>query len=491
MAFALDKRSKILAGVVGLVAVCAAAWFFFLDDFLNAPPPKPVASPPAAPAKAAAKADAGKAGPAKAESAKADAAAKAPAAPAKPIPTDPAKLVAEVVAASGLRQSLLVATREVAVNAVAGDAPGEGPAAADAVAAAAAAGRQFDDAMVAEVAATLKSNLDAERMSRFLELLRQPAVATMVAKEASGSAPEAMREAIAAARKAPVSAERGKLVQSLDDMTRRSELGGDMANAMARAMVDTMLDAMKKGGKGASADDRQAVGARLNTIRSQARGQIRAAMTASVREASDAEFAEFLKVMDTDTGRWGLDRLAEASRPALMGRATQIGKDIAQIALARRAAPAATAKVPDLAEPSLPKASTPVPEPKAAPEARSAPVAAAPAAPVGYQRPPNIKELYGRYNDIVTATVMRDRAAVKELLDDGKSPNQRQADGSTLLMIAVSNGDMDIVALLLDKGADPNARAAGGVTALSIARSRGAAGGAAMVQQLQRAGAKE
>ncbi len=116
-------------------------------------------------------------------------------------------------------------------------------------------------------------------------------------------------------------------------------------------------------------------------------------------------------------------------------------------------------------------------------------VAAAPAEPVGYRRPANIKDLYSRYNDLITATVMRDRAAVKELLDDGKTPNVRQADGTTPLMIAVSNGDADIAGMLLAKGADPNLRAQGGVTALSIARTR--AGGGQLYQQLQRAGARE
>jgi hypothetical protein len=79
---------------------------------------------------------------------------------------------------------------------------------------------------------------------------------------------------------------------------------------------------------------------------------------------------------------------------------------------------------------------------------------------------------------------------VKELLDDGKSPNARQADGSTPLMIAAGNNDAEIATLLLAKGADPNLRASGGATALSVAKARGQAG-AGMVQLLQRAGAKE
>ena len=51
MAIELNKRTKILAGVVAIAAVGAGAWFFFLEDFLSEPPPKPVAvkSAPARP----------------------------------------------------------------------------------------------------------------------------------------------------------------------------------------------------------------------------------------------------------------------------------------------------------------------------------------------------------------------------------------------------------------------------------------------------------
>jgi len=120
-------------------------------------------------------------------------------------------------------------------------------------------------------------------------------------------------------------------------------------------------------------------------------------------------------------------------------------------------------------------------------------VAAAPAAPAeapGYRRPANTRDVYTRYNDLISATVMRDSAAVKELLDDGKSPNVRQSDGLTPLMIAASYGDAGIAAMLLAKGADPNLRAQGWRNALSLAKARGAAG-AETVQLLQRSGARE
>jgi ankyrin repeat protein len=80
---------------------------------------------------------------------------------------------------------------------------------------------------------------------------------------------------------------------------------------------------------------------------------------------------------------------------------------------------------------------------------------------------------------------MRDRAGVTELLNDGKSPNARQSDGQSALMIAVAQGDVDIAQMLLDKGADPNVSASGR-TALSIALARG---DAATAQMLRNGGA--
>jgi hypothetical protein len=120
-----------------------------------------------------------------------------------------------------------------------------------------------------------------------------------------------------------------------------------------------------------------------------------------------------------------------------------------------------------------PAAKTAESEAKAPAEAPApAPAAAVPQEPPGYQRPADIKDLYTRYNDIISAVVMRDRVGVTELLNDGKSPNVRQSDGQTPLMIAVSNGDVDIAEMLLAKGADPNLGSAAGRTALSIAKER-------------------
>src|SRR5258706_1682044 len=319
--------------------------------------------------------------------------------------------------------------------------------------------------MTAELPASLKGSFNAERRARFLELLRQPVAVKLSSPELRKIPPEAIAEYTENFRKSPPPASRVKLVQTLDDVTHTSELAVELATAIARNMVDTMLSEMQKSGKNVPKEARQFVGSQLNSMRDQARGRIRTTMYIMYRDAPDQELSEYVKLLDTDTGRWGMELLANAVRPILVDRGSTLGKEVAQVALARRAG--AMAKAP--AEPA------PAPLPKAQPAPADKPVAAAPSAPAespGYQRPAKLRPLYSRYNDLITAAVMRDRAAVKELLDDGKQPNTRQSDGMTPLMIAASNGDAEIAGMLLAKEADPSLRATGGGTALSLARAR-------------------
>ena len=479
MAIELNNRTKVLAGVVVLAGAGAAAWFLFLEDFLSEPPPKPAASAPAKPAAPApaAKADAPKAGAATTESVKPAPAGAAAAKPsAKPIPANPDQLIAEVIEASGIRAQYQAIAREVILNPGSG---GESPTAADVRAITESIDRVFEPGkMTAELAANLKKDLDLERMGRFLELLRQPIALKMTAEELRKASPEASKEFSDNLRKNSPPPARAKLIQSLDDVTRTSQVAVEMSGAIARGKVDAMLAGLQKAGKSVPKESRQMVGAQLTAMRNQAPVQIRAALHLINRNATDQDLTEYLKLLDTDTGRWGSEVLANAMRPILTGRGTELGAEVGKLALSSRAGVIAKAPAPTPAPEPLPKAELPAEVPAAA------------AGPVGYQRPAGIKELYTRYNDLLSATVMRDRAAVKELLDDRKFPDVRQKDGTTPLMIAVANGDADIAGMLLAKGADPNLRAVGGTSALSLAKARGAAG-AELVQLLQRSGAKD
>jgi hypothetical protein len=289
-------------------------------------------------------------------------------------------------------------------------------------------------------------------------------------------------------RKNPPPAVRAKLIQALDGVTRYSEVQSEMAGAMVREMLDTMLAGLKKAGKKVPKDAAPAAATLLNAVRAQAGSQAIGMLYFTYRNVSDEDLSAYVKLLDSDTGRWGTELLANAVKPVLSRRFGDYGKDLAQIALAKQMS--ATVKAPAALAPAPEPLAKAQPEAPAEKPAASAGANAAPAEPVGYRRPANIRDLYSRYNDLPSATVMGDGAAVKELLDDGKDPNSRQSGGITSLMIAVNRNDLEIAAMLLAKGADPNLRAAGGMNALAIAKARGVAG-APMVQLLQRSGARE
>lgn len=469
MAVQINPRTAIIAGAGALVVAGAAAWFFLFQD--EPPPPKPAAKAPASAAKPAAKADA---------AAQPGAAAPKPAAASAkpaPIPTDPDKLVAEIVELSGMRGYFLTFGRETMLASnVQGQAQQAGASPAELRQVLDMVERVFPvDKMTEEFTNNVKAAYDTAKMGRFLEILREPVARKLHAAETRNLSPEVIRDYAEKIRKEPPSAARQKLVQTIDEVTSTSEIGGDMALVIARDTMDAMFEAMQKTGKPVSRDERQMAGSMLNASQGQMRSAIRTSLHMRLRDATDEELAEYVKLVDTEAGRWGMEVLANALRPVMEGRARSFGRELAQIAMAKMQAAAKAAA----AAPVAPEQKEP---PKAAPVAAAAPVEAP-----GYQRPAGIKPLYSRYNDLVTAVVMRDSAAVKELLADGKDPNVRQSDGLTPLMIAAANGDAAIAQELLSRGAQPNLRAPGGQSALSLAQARN---DPAMVQLLQRSGGR-
>src|SRR3712207_3952491 len=60
-----------------------------------------------------------------------------------------------------------------------------------------------------------------------------------------------------------------------------------------------------------------------------------------------------------------------------------------------------------------------------------------------------------KYNDVMTAVVMGDLPAVRELLALGKWPDKADSQGRTPLIVALEQGRNDIAAALIAGGADP------------------------------------
>jgi len=125
--------------------------------------------------------------------------------------------------------------------------------------------------------------------------------------------------------------------------------------------------------------------------------------------------------------------------------------------------PAAEAPAPVPAAP-LPAAKVPAPVPAAPPRRVVTP----------------------KYNDVMTAVMYRDAAAITQLLDLGWWVDRRDTNGVSPLMAAAWNGDAALVQLLLQRGADPNRRARGG----SVLDYAGRSGDGLIIEMLKDAGAR-
>ncbi len=450
MKFELNKRTKILAGVVVLAGAAAAAWFLYLEEMLMGPEAAPVAAAPKTVVKPAAPGD-GK-----------------PAAVSKED-----EVIAGILEASGLKANLAKFGTDLAGSAT---SQGGSLTPEEEKSVIAAAQRVFEPRKLgAEISANLKKGYDAERMAKFLELLRDPVNVKMVSIETRSISPAELKLFMDEYAQKRPSPERARLVAKIDNVSRASELITDLSVAVAKATAERMLDEMEKSGAQLPQSARQQVSNEILLQKDKMRGEYFKLLQFTYKDVPDAELEQYVKLIDSDIGRFGALALHNALRPALETRGREVSKDLVQVAMAVQQRGGAAAKPVPVA------AATPAGGPESAADAAKPPataeqekVAAAPVRapePPEYRRPDNLPELYNsKYNDIISAVVMRDSAATKELLADGKNPNTRQSDGHTALMVAITNGDMEIAQLLLTRGADPNSRGPQGVTALSLAQ---------------------
>ena len=108
-----------------------------------------------------------------------------------------------------------------------------------------------------------------------------------------------------------------------------------MADALIREMLDTMFVELKKAGKKVPDDAAPAAATQLNGLRAQARNQAIGLLFFTYRNVSDDDLSAYIKLLDSDSGRWGTELLLNAVRPVLASRFGAFGKDLARIALSQ------------------------------------------------------------------------------------------------------------------------------------------------------------
>lgn len=147
--------------------------------------------------------------------------------------------------------------------------------------------------------------------------------------------------------------------------------------------------------------------------------------------------------------------------------------------------PAPEKKVKPVEKPKPVEKSRSVVKPKAAERPVSEkPVENPPPAPASIPRRPPAETV--KYADFATAVSAGDRAAVSRMIKDGEDVNLIK-NNQVPLIIAVKNGDIEMVRLLLSRGADVNLTDSQGNTAMIYAKVRA---DAKMIELLKHAGAK-
>ncbi len=91
-----------------------------------------------------------------------------------------------------------------------------------------------------------------------------------------------------------------------------------------------------------------------------------------------------------------------------------------------------------------------------------------------------------KYNDAMTAVMMRDHAGAAEVLQAGVWADRSDSHGETPLMLAAKQGDPRMTALLLKHGANPNRSGPAG----NLHAYAGMGGNAEVVKLITKAGAR-
>ena len=334
MALALPKlalnRKQVLTIVGGVAVAAAAGWagMQYFEETPPAPPPKPVTqTKPAGAAKAAA--------------------------------PSPDKLIADLIAASGLSQHLEQLPQQLiaGVKQSSTQQPKTSPAFLAAIEKAVTesfTAQKFQTRLNAD----LKTNFDQKRVQTLLTDYAAPATKSMVALEQASSSPEELTRFMRAQSASRLPPARAELIKRIDSATKAGDLAVEAAFASMTAITAGIV--------GEQAKKVDAVGKMIEKQRASTTASIRSSTFANLafayRNASDADLESYAKFYETENSNWFSGLVFASLLEEAKSAAAQTGEQVG--ALTRKAGKPAKPGAPALPE------ATPV-RTKAASEPRS------------------------------------------------------------------------------------------------------------------------
>jgi hypothetical protein len=344
------KRILVLVG--GLAVVGAGGWFAW-QQFMNEPEPEPVVI----------------------------------AKPARPSPAAMEPLLNDLLAASGFAHQIEQLPSQIQAGFREGlkQRPLGGAAAQEVEKALAEAfsASKFQ----ARVQGQLKKNFDQPKLQAMLAAVKTPAAQRMVELEKTPPVPADLIAFAKALQSNPLPAERQALLQRLEEATKASGLSTEIMLASLKAMAE--------GAAGDKPVDSAALDKVIESQRAAAAEPMRNAaiinFAYTYRKASNEDLADYVKIYETDHGKWFTGQLHTALVDEFRTASGSLGKRLGELArggdgkspatpVAAKASPAKQATAE--AKPSAPPALA-----SAAPAAPAAAAAPAPAKPVKTAKP--------------------------------------------------------------------------------------------------------
>ena len=175
--------------------------------------------------------------------------------------------------------------------------------------------------------AELKKNFDEKKMKAALEMVSNPLSKRMTELEKARPT-KADMEAFAAQ---PPTAQRMDLIRKIDGASKSTELASQMAFASARAVAGA---AAANDPKKLAKIDSEIEQARVKTIET-LRNNVLGSMALIYRKASDADLTEYVKLLNSDIGRWLNSMLSAAILEETKVDAAKVGEKIAALGKAQ------------------------------------------------------------------------------------------------------------------------------------------------------------